>query len=420
MLRIASKLSSRFSSSSTALTANPLLPTRLSPIPSSSFRPFTNGLELEANMVVPDAIKMINYALRHWRTDRSLGAYRMGLSVLKICITNELTEGKEPKRENSKGMAMLAMSTLLFERGEYAEAIEKLEGVQELTNSYLGDDLAAVVADKCMKMVENQEKPLEYEERFVDYEAQFVRAKALKGLIELVNGNADSAEDFFDKSLREKYCDGTAGLSYAEFLHKIGNYPMAKEVYRNVVQGAIEVKNAGRPYLGAGNMSVDELIVGSMFALGQLELLMGNYSNAECHLTQALSRAEEAYGDSKHPTVGVALTSIALLYRRKAIQEHSSSLLVQEGLYRKVIDILKVPTMETESEDAAPLVDRSDIAALATGAYAEVLSVQEKRQAEGEKMKNLAESLWKHRWLSLANAIDSDKNIIDSRICRIL
>ena len=49
-----------------------------------------------------------------------------------------------------------------------------------------------VVADKCMKMVENQEKPLEYEERFVDYEAQFVRAKALKGLIELVNGNADS------------------------------------------------------------------------------------------------------------------------------------------------------------------------------------------------------------------------------------
>lgn len=45
-----------------------------------------------------------------------VGAYRMGLSVLKICITNELTEGKEPKRENSKGMAMLAMSTLLFER----------------------------------------------------------------------------------------------------------------------------------------------------------------------------------------------------------------------------------------------------------------------------------------------------------------
>ncbi|TKY65995.1 hypothetical protein E2542_SST08857 [Spatholobus suberectus] len=429
MLRIASKLSSRVSSS-TALTAHPF-PTRLSPLPASSFRPFTNGLELDASMTVPDAIKMINYALRQWRSERSLGAFRMGLSVLKHCITTELTEGKDPTRENSKGMAMLAMSTLLYERGEYSEAIEKLEGVQELTNSYLGvrvaaletqaglllelrqDDLAAAVADKCMKLVENQQQAR-------DFEAQFVRAKALKGLIELVNGNVDSAEDFFDKSLREKYCDGTAGLSYAEFLHKKQNYSMAKEVYRNVVQGAVEVKNAGNPYLGAGNFSVDELIVGSMCALGQLESLMGNFGNAEHHLTQAICRAEEAYGDSKHPTLGVALTSIALMYRRKATQEHSSSLLVQEGLYRKVIDILKVPLMETESEGAAPSVDRSDIAALARGAYAEVLGVQENRKKEGEKMRNLAESIWKNRRMSLADALDTDSNIIDSRISRLL
>nr|KYP37522.1 hypothetical protein KK1_041275 [Cajanus cajan] len=275
------------------------------------------------------------------------------------------------------------------------------------------DDLAAVAADKCMKVVENQEQAR-------DYEAQFVRAKALKGLIELVNGNFDSAEDFFDKSLREKFSDGTAGLSYAEFLHKKQDYPLAKEVYRNVVQGAIEVKNAGRPYLGAGNFSVDELIVGSMCALGQLELLMGNSGNAEHYLTQALSRAEEAYGDSKHPTVGVALTSIALMYRRKAIQDRSSTLLIQEGIYRKVIDILKVPSVESESEDAAPLVDRSDIAALARGAYAEVLSVQENRKDEGEKMKNLAESIWQHRRMSLADALDSETSIIDSRISRIL
>ncbi|RDX61543.1 hypothetical protein CR513_60222, partial [Mucuna pruriens] len=198
---------------------------------------------------------------------------------------------------------------------------------------------------------------------------------------------------------------------------------MAKEAYRNVIQGAIEVKNAGNPYLGAGNMSLDELIVGSMCALGQLESLMGNFDNAEHHLTQALCRAEEAYGDSKHPTVGVALTSIALMYRRKAIQEHSSSLLVQEGLYRKVIDILKVPPVETESEGAAPLVDRSDIAALARGAYAEVLSVQEKRKDEGEKMKNLAESIWQNRRMSLADALVTDSNnvsIVDSRISRLL
>lgn len=32
----------------------------------------------------------------------------------------------------------------------------------------------------------------------------------------------------------------------------------------------------------------------------------------------------------RHPKVGVVLTSIALMYRRKAMQEHSSSILVQE------------------------------------------------------------------------------------------
>ncbi|KAL9315448.1 hypothetical protein ACSQ67_016449 [Phaseolus vulgaris] len=468
MLRIASKLSSIASSSSSALTANQF-PTKLSPLPTSFFRPFTIGLELEDHMVVPDAIGMINYALKVWRTERSLGAFRMGLCVLKHCISTELTEGKDPKRENSKGMAMLAMSTILYERGEYTEAIEKLEDVQELTNSYLGvrvaaletqaglylelrqDDLAAAVADKCMKVVENQRQAKDFEVQAKDFEAHFLRAKALKGLIELVNGNVDSADDFFDKSHDDsKYWDGipscsqgTAGLSYAEFLHKKQDYTKATEVYRSVVHGAVQIKRAGNPYLGAGNMSVDELIVGSMCALGQLEALTGcaatflfmlilrclyttnnccfsNYYWAEHRLGQALSRAEEAYGDSKHPTLGVALASIALMYRRKAIQEHSSSLLIQEGLYRKVMDILKVPSEETKTEGAAPLVDRSDIAALARGAYAEVLSVQEDRKDEGEKLKNLAESIWKHRRMSLAEALETDTNIIDSRISRII
>jgi len=54
------------------------------------------------------------------------------------------------------------------------------------------------------------------------------------------------------------------------------------------------------------------------------------------------------------------------------------------------------------------------------GAYAEVLSVQEKRKGEGEEMKNLAESLWKHRKMSLADALDTDAKVIDTRISRII
>lgn len=54
------------------------------------------------------------------------------------------------------------------------------------------------------------------------------------------------------------------------------------------------------------------------------------------------------------------------------------------------------------------------------GAYAEVLSVQENRKDEGEKMKNLAESMWKHPRMSLADALDTDAKVIDTRISRII
>ncbi|XP_052729433.1 uncharacterized protein LOC108327051 isoform X2 [Vigna angularis] len=432
MFRIAAKLSSRTSSSSSALKANPF-PTNLSPFPTSSFRPFTVGLELESHMVVPDAIKMINYAVNQWRKERSLGSFRMGLCVLKHCLSCELTEGRDSKHENSKGMAMLARSTILYERGEYTEAIEKLEDVQELTNSYLGvrvgaleaqaglylemgqDDLAAAVADKCMKVVENQRQAKDFEIQRRDFVAHFIRAKALKGLIELVK-----AEEFFDEPIDQKYWDGTAGLTYAEFLHKKKNYSLAKEVYRSVVLGAVQIRRAGNPYLAAGNMSANQLLVGSMCAYGQIEALMGDFYWAEHELGKALTEAEEAHGDPKHPLVAAVLASLALMYRRKAIQEHSSALLIQEGLYRKVIDILKVPSEETKTEGGAPFVDRSDIAALARGAYAEVLSVQENRKDEGEKMKNLAESMWKHPKMSLADALDTDTKVIDTRISRII
>jgi len=48
------------------------------------------------------------------------------------------------------------------------------------------------VADKCMEVVQNQRQSKDFEFQRKDFEAHFIRAKALKGLIELVNGNVDS------------------------------------------------------------------------------------------------------------------------------------------------------------------------------------------------------------------------------------
>ncbi|XP_004492165.2 uncharacterized protein [Cicer arietinum] len=417
MFRIASKLSSRFSSRAlVSLTSKP------SPI---SFRSFNTGLALDKR-----------YALRQARSEKSVGSYGMGYLVLKHCLTTELTEGNDPKHENSKGIALLAMSTLFCERGDYVDAIEELNGVQELSNSYLGirvaafeaqaglhleleqDDMASEVADKCIELVEN--------EKTEDFEALNVRARALKGLVELVKGDIKSAESFFDKSLRTKLCDGTAALSYAEFQQTKQNYSMAKEIYQNVIDGASEHKESGNVYLGGGNMNVEGLMMGAMCALGQLESHLGNFRNAEEHLTKALNMAEQIYGE-KHAKVGAVLTCIALMYRRKAIDQQSSSLMVQEGLYRKVSEILKFPPKETESEGAAPsakTLKRSDIVALASGGYAEILNVQGNRKSEGEKMKSLSDSLWKNRRMSLDDFLgNTEANVcpvIDARISRLL
>lgn len=84
--------------------------------------------------------------------------------------------------------------------------------------------MASAVGDNCVELMEKQKTE--------DSEALNVRAKALKGLIELAKGNIESGsaevylfnwllqllmcanympgavEAFFDKSLRSKLCDG--------------------------------------------------------------------------------------------------------------------------------------------------------------------------------------------------------------------
>lgn len=59
------------------------------------------------------------------------------------------------------------------------------------------------------------------------------------------------------------------------------------------------------------------------------------------------------------------------------------------------------------------------------GGYAETLCVQQNRKAEGERMKQWAESVWKNRRFSLAEALELSETspkvpVIDARICRAL
>ncbi|VVA28724.1 PREDICTED: LOC110642886 isoform [Prunus dulcis] len=385
----------------------------------------------------PVALQMINYALSHARSQKSDESYAQGLLVLEQCLSTQPSEGQDPAGDNSRGMVLLAMSTLSSERGNFDEAMDKLQKVQDLTSCSIGvrvaalealvglhleleqDDTSSVLADKFLELLVKNEPG----SNGGDSEVIHARARAVKGLVELVHGNTVSAESFFRGLKDNLEITGSAALSYGEFLHASQKFSLAKDVYQNVIQGVSKNKEfSNSNALAACNMSPEEVSLAATCALGQLEAHLGNFADAEEILTRALTITEEHFG-SHHPKVGVVLTCIALMFRRKAMLEHSSSLLIQEGLYRRAIELLKAPPFETKGTEAK--VDRSDIVALARGGYAEVLCVQQNRKDQGEKAKRWAEAIWRNRRLSLAQALDmsntnSEVPIIDARISRVL
>ncbi|XP_012441738.1 uncharacterized protein LOC105766706 isoform X2 [Gossypium raimondii] len=383
----------------------------------------------------PVAVQMINYALSHARSQKSDESYAQGMLILEQCLSTQSSESAGQFAQNSIGTVLLAMSNLLYE--SFEEAIEKLHRVQGLTRSSLGvrvaatealvglylqlgqDDTSSVLADKCLDFLHKDD----LRSNGGSKESLIARAKAVKGLVELVTGNLESAESFFHGVQDIEAWNGTAVLSYGEFLHATQQFSLAKELYQNIIEGVPKNEDfSDMNTLAICNMASDEVLLAATFALGQLESHMGNFRAAEEILTKALTKTEEYFGSS-HPKVGVVLTCIALMYRNKARQERSSSLLIQEGLYRRAIEFLKAPPLE--SKGAETKLDRGDILALARGGYAEVLCVQQNRKTEGEKMKTWAEAVWSNRRMSLTDVLDisepsSKVPVIDVRISRVL
>ncbi|XP_051131433.1 uncharacterized protein LOC127251672 [Andrographis paniculata] len=379
----------------------------------------------------PVAVEMIKYATSLAREHKTEESYSRGLLVLEQCESTQ-------SDDNSKGLVELARSTLLFERGSHEAAIERLEKIQELSVSSIGvkvaaseavagiylecsqEDAASVAANLTLKLLETIQQEIGNGSGFEILEA---RAKAMKGLIELTSGNLDSAKKIFEGVQGQGVLAGTASLSCSEFLHGIRNFSAAKELYQEVIKTTSEIKDFCSPNnLGACNMTSDEVAVAASCGLGQLEVHMGNFSDAEEILTATLNKAEECFGHH-HPKIGIILTCIALMYRQKAMVEHSSSLLIQEGLFRKALELLKAPVLEIDGKSEYGY--RKDIIALARGGYAETLLVQQNRKGEGEKLKKWAETAWGDQWMSLGEALELSESsprlpVIDTRICRVV
>ncbi|EOA19626.1 hypothetical protein CARUB_v10002953mg [Capsella rubella] len=365
------------------------------------------------------AIQMVNYALSHARSQKSDESYSQGMLVLEQCLGNQLND--DQVSQDSKATVLLAMSDLLYESGNSSGAIERLKQVMTLTHSSLAIRVAAVEAlvglliqsgqDDASLDVAAEFLELVKESGYENPQDMVAAAKAIKGLAELVKGNIESAESLFRGLENHESCNGNIALSYGEFLHATGNFEMAKEIYQKAIQGVTESKES----MCSCNMNLKAVSLAATFSLGQLESHIGNFDVAEKTLTQALSIAEEYYGD-KHPKVGVVLTAVTLMYGNKARQERSSSILIQEGLFRRALELMKAPPLDSEG---IINMENQEVIALARGGYAELLLIQENRRREGEKMKSWAESAWRNRRISLSEALGK-AGIIDARITRVL
>ncbi|CAN6867372.1 unnamed protein product [Brassica oleracea] len=397
---------------------------------SSSVRYSIPSRAIHGEISVPNAnhlaIQMVNYALSHARSQKSDESYAQGMLVLEQCLGTQPNDDQASL--DSKATVLLAMSDLLYESGNSSEAIERLKHVMSLTLSSLSIRAVAVEAlvgllvqsgqDDASLMVADEFLELVKERGHENLQGVAATAKTIKGLVELVKGNTESAESLFGGLENHDICKGNVALSYGEFLHATGNFEKAKEMYQKAIQGAADTKES----MSSCNMNLKAVSLAATFALGQLESHIGNFGDAEETLTSALTSAEEHYGHN-HPKVGVILTGVALMYRNKAKKERSSSILIQEGLFRRALELMKAPPLDS---DGIINVETQEVMALSRGGYAELLLIQENRKSEGEKMKAWAESAWRNRRISLSEALTPSSDpldkvaIIDARTTRVL
>ncbi|KAL3572614.1 hypothetical protein D5086_026518 [Populus alba] len=243
---------------------------------SSPYRLIHDGIIKSPN-ANPVALQMIDYALSLAKSQRSDESHAQAMLVLEQCLSSQSSENQDVVTHNSKGMVLLAMSSLLSARGSYDDAMEKLQNIQDLIHSHLdvrvaamealvglnlemgNDDTSSVLADKCLELLGK----VELKNSDEGSEVASARAKAIKGLAELVQGNLESGSR-------------NAALSYGEFLHATRNFSLAKDFYQKVIHEVAKKKDfTDIRALAACNMASEEVLLAATCALGQLEVHMG-------------------------------------------------------------------------------------------------------------------------------------------------
>eukprot|EP00252_Welwitschia_mirabilis_P005312 TRINITY_DN15811_c0_g1_i1.p1 TRINITY_DN15811_c0_g1~~TRINITY_DN15811_c0_g1_i1.p1 ORF type:complete len:425 (-),score=89.58 TRINITY_DN15811_c0_g1_i1:265-1539(-) len=379
-------------------------------------RMYSNNIQSPSiNSAEATAIQMVDYVRQH-SYPHSAKSHTEVMRVLEQGLA--VFPGDSMSTANAAGRLLLAMATICADREELKAAEEKLEEISELAFTSLDVRVAALealaglqlrifqdgkaldYADACLHLLENAPAQLKEENLF----GMKIRAKAIKGLVELVHGNLNSAASYFSgwNLERIKGSDtgsGAATLAYAEFLHINGDLQLAKEMYKYSLEVSTHVNRQNNTFLAACAMIPEEVHLGATCGLGQLATHCGMFEEAEEHLTQLLRETEKRWGDHSCK-VGIVLGCIADMFGHKGRAEGKSYFLVQEGLYRRALEILNAPHYAEKG------IDLQDVIALIRGGYSHLLSQQQSRSKEADKMREWSASVWQNRRVSLETVLE--------------
>lgn len=378
-----------------------------------------------SNSADATAIEMVNYALSHSHPLNAT-SYPEALRVLEQGLS--IFQGDDASTANAAGRLLLAMATLNVDRGDIRDAMERLKQAADMTYSSIEIRVAALEAltgvhlrmhedviasdygDQCLHLLENSGIKTNSEK----LQVLEMRAKAIKGLVELACGRVDSAEFYFSgwnvKDIKYRNGLGAVALAYAEFIHVTGNFALAKQLYELALELSATENTVDMSVPSAAAMVPEKVQLGAACALGQLATHSGHFDEAEQRLTQVLKQAEEYYG-GHNQKVGIVLLCIADMFGHKGRSEGASYFLIQEGLYRRSLEMLKAPSLDQEG--ISKEIDQKDVIALARGGYAQLLLPQRNRAGEAEKMKQWADVVWGNNRTTLAKVLEKTETSID-------
>ncbi|KAH7420573.1 hypothetical protein KP509_13G012800 [Ceratopteris richardii] len=314
-----------------------------------------------------------------------------------------LSSAKNPSSQMAFGRLELNLATVHANMSNFEAAAEHLKLILNSRSPPLlvkGAALEALAA-LCVQLHQDQEG-MDYATAFAElWGDEYVHAVtseslqdvkseaiALRILAEMVNPSESLHAEVLS-SADVQNISGAAVLAFAEFHHVVGNFPVAKNLYKKAITSSKQDLESSVISLSAIAMTPEAVHIGAITGLGQLLISVGDFEEAEVQLTEALKDIEKIKGE-KHPHVGVILACIGHLYQQRGIARGSNEIFLVEGMYKSALDLMKASPLESDNKGRR----MTDIVALTRARLGTALTAMPSRYNEVQKLKDWVDTVW--------------------------